>query len=125
MVTFELPSGVMGATLDLVAYRNSSGDEPFTNWLNDLDAVAAAKVTTVLLRLTHGNLSGLKSVGGGVLERSIDWGPGYRVYLGREGERLLVLLGGGTKARQQRDIATARQRWADYKLRRSSRQGKS
>lgn len=125
MVTFELPSGMMGAALDLVAYRNLSGHEPFTNWLNDLDAVAAAKVTTVLLRLAHGNLSGLKSVGGGVLERPIDWGPGYRVYLGREGERLVVLLGGGTKTRQQLDIATARQRWADYKLRRSLRQGKS
>jgi len=114
-----LPTGAADAAVELVAYRDPFGREPFTNWLNDLDAVAAAKVTTVLLRLALGNLSGLKSVGGGVLERRIDWGPGYRVYLGREGQRLVILLGGGTKARQQRDIIAARQRWADYKLHRS------
>lgn len=56
-------------------------------------------------------------MGEGVLERRIDWGPGYRIYFGREGERIVVLLAGGTKKRQQVDIERARRFWADYKLR--------
>ena len=58
----------------------------------------------------------VKSVGAGVMERRIDWGPGYRVYFGRDGDRLIVLLGGGTKKRQQ-DIEEALTRWTDYKRR--------
>jgi len=65
-----------------------------------------------------GNLSNVKGVGGGVLEYRIDWGPGDRVYLGRDGARLVILLAGGTKRRQQRDIAAAQEMWADYKRRR-------
>jgi putative addiction module killer protein len=68
--------------------------------------------------MAHGNLGDVKSVGGGVLERRVHWGAGYRVYLGRDGARLIVLLAGGTKDRQQHDIGIARARWADYKARR-------
>jgi putative addiction module killer protein len=82
-----------------------------------LDAVAAAKVTTAVRRLELGNLSNVKGVGGGVFEYRIDFGPGYRVYVGRDGEPLVILLGGGTKKRQDRDIAIARERWGDYKKR--------
>ena len=64
-----------------------------------------------------GNLSNVRGVGSGVLERRIDVGPGYRVYFGRAGDTLIVLLGGGTKARQQRDIEDARQLWLEYKRR--------
>ena len=70
-------------------------------------------------RLEQGNLSNAKSVGGGVLEYRIDFGPGYRIYFGREGEMIIILLGGGTKRRQQQDIATAHRRWNDYKRRRN------
>jgi putative addiction module killer protein len=56
-------------------------------------------------------------VGSGVLERRIDWGPGYRIYFGREGSVIVVLLSGGTKQRQARDILRARAYWADYKRR--------
>ena len=68
-------------------------------------------------RMTAGNLSDTKSVGYGVLERRIDWGPGYRMYFGRDGSTIIILLGGGTKRRQQDDIAAAQARWADYKRR--------
>ena len=61
------------------------------------------------------NLSNVKSVGEGVLECRIDFGPGYRVYFGRDGEALVILLAGGTKKRQQRDIDSARAYWRDYK----------
>ncbi len=64
-----------------------------------------------------GNLSNVKSVGGGVQECRIHTGPGYRVYFGRDGDRLVVLLGGGTKTRQQQDIDDARALWQDYKRR--------
>ena len=67
-----------------------------------------------------GNLSNAKSVGGGVLEYRIDFGPGYRIYFGRDGNALIVLLGGGTKTRQQRDIGEAVALWREY--RRSKRQ---
>ena len=72
---------------------------------------------TVLARIEAGNLSNLRGVGGGVLERRIDVGPGYRVYFGRDGDALIVLLGGGTKVRQQRDIEDARVLWEGYKRR--------
>lgn len=106
--------------LELVTYRDSEGREPFHLWFDDLDVHAAAKVAAALRRMAAGNLADAKSVGGGVLERRIDWGPGYRLYFGRDGDRLIILLAGGTKHGQQRDIAAAHQRWTDYKRRRRS-----
>lgn len=99
----------------LVAYCDDEGREPFQVWFAGLDRHAAAKVAVILTRLEQGNLSEVKSVGLGVLERRIDWGPGYRIYFGRDGESLVILLCGGTKQRQERDIAVAQERWADYK----------
>lgn len=68
-----------------------------------------------------GNLSNTKSVGDGVLEHRIHFGPGYRLYFGRDGDTLIVLLAGGTKRRQAIDIDTAKMRWSDYKTRRKDR----
>jgi putative addiction module killer protein len=68
----------------------------------------------VLTRIGSGNLSEVKGVGGGVIERRINYGPGYRVYFGRDGATVVILLGGGTKQRQQGDIETARAHWRDY-----------
>jgi putative addiction module killer protein len=65
--------------------------------------------------MEHGNLSNVKGVGEGVLECRIDFGPGYRIYFGRDGEKIIVLLTGGTKKRQQRDIDAAHAYWRDYK----------
>jgi putative addiction module killer protein len=113
MVTYELPSDVIG----IVEYLDASGRSPYAEWFDRLNAPAAAKVATAITRMAGGNLSNLKGVGGGVFECRIDFGPGYRIYLGRDGDRLVVLLGGGTKKRQQRDIADALTRWQDYKRR--------
>ena len=76
---------------------------------------------TAVARMEQGNLSNVKSVGDGVLEYRIDFGPGYRVYFGRDGAVLMILLTGGTKKRQQKDIEAARGCWADYKQRRRGR----
>lgn len=105
--------------LELRYYCNSDGESPFEDWFRDLDAAAAAKVTAALVRVEQGNLSNVKGVGAGVLEYRIDWGPGYRVYFGRDGDVLVILLTGGTKRRQQRDIETAKDLWTDYKSQRS------
>lgn len=86
-------------------------------WFQALEGVAAAKVTTAVRRLELGNFSNVKSVGAGVLEYRIDFGPGYRVYFGKDGDAIVILLGGGTKKRQDRDIAIAHERWSDYKKR--------
>lgn len=98
-------------------YVDAKGRSPFARWFGRLDARAAAKVATALIRMEQGNLSGTKGVGSGVFEYRIDFGPGYRVYFGKDGDRLIILLGGGTKKRQQKDIAAARATWATYKQR--------
>jgi|SRR5579875_1431647 len=113
MVTYKLPYDV----IEIVEYLDASGRSPYAEWFDRLNAQAAAKVATAITRMAEGNLSNVKSVGGGVLESRIDFGPGYRIYLGREGDRLVILLGGGTKKRQQRDISDALARWQDYKRR--------
>ena len=98
-------------------YIDARGGSPFARWFDRLDGRSAAKVTTALARMELGNLSSTRSVGAGVLEYRIDAGPGYRIYPARDGDALIVLLGGGTKARQQRDIETARKLWREYRRR--------
>ncbi len=104
--------------LELRYYLAADGKSPFEKWFSDLDSMAAAKVAVALARLEQGNLSNVKTVGEGVLEYRIDWGPGYRIYFGRDGNVLVILLTGGSKKRQQKDIDTAKMSWAEYKRRR-------
>lgn len=98
-------------------YIRVAGDSPFEAWFSAIDPTARAKVTVAITRWEQGNFSNVKSVGHGVLEHRIDWGPGYRVYFGRDGEALVILLTGGTKRRQQRDIEAAVEYWAEYRRR--------
>lgn len=114
MVTHVLPYDM----LELRYYLTSDGESPFEEWFAGLDAQAAAKVVVALARLEQGNLSNVKAVGEGVLEVRIHWGPGYRVYFGRDGDTLVILLTGGAKPRQQKDIERAKASWTDYKRRR-------
>ena len=103
--------------IELRGYIDGKGGEPFAKWFATLDPRAAARVTTALTRIEQGNFSNVKGVGAGVFECQIDFGPGYRVYFGKDGERIVILVGGGSKKRQSRDIAAAQERWADYKKR--------
>lgn len=103
--------------IEVREYLREDGASPYAEWFDSLNATAAAKVATALIRMEQGNLSNAKGVGAGVLEYRIDFGPGYRVYFGKDGETLVILLGGGTKKRQQRDIGTAQALWKDYKRR--------
>jgi putative addiction module killer protein len=103
--------------IDVREYLDRQGRSPYKVWFDRLNAQAAGKVATALTRLSLGNMSNVKGVGSGVFELRIDSGPGYRVYFGKDGEHLVILLGGGTKQRQQRDINTAIVKWEDYKRR--------
>lgn len=103
--------------VQILEYNDLTGRSPYKNWFDGLDAEAAAKVTAAMTRMGLGNLSNVKSVGAGVLEFRIDFGPGYRIYFGRDGSELIILVGGGSKKNQQNDIVTAKERWADYKKR--------
>lgn len=107
--------------MELREYVASDGASPFAIWFDALDAQAAAKVAVAMIRMEAGNLSNAKSVGGGVQEYRIDAGPGYRIYFGRDGATLIILLAGGTKRRQQKDIDAAQARWAEYKKRKKGK----
>ena len=103
--------------IEIREYLREDGRNPFAGWFNGLNAQAALKVNTYLTRIGNGNLSTVKGVGNGIHECVIDWGPGYRVYLGKDGDKLVILLGGGTKKRQQNDIDRAKELWKEYKKR--------
>lgn len=107
--------------MQILEYLDDEDRSPFGNWLDEIDAIAAAKVTVAMTRLSLGNISNVKGVGAGVLECRIDFGPGYRIYFGKDGEKIIILLAGGTKKRQQRDIELAQNRWKDYKARKKGR----
>jgi putative addiction module killer protein len=107
-----LPSA---SKIDIREYRDANGRNPFGEWFRRLSAEAAKKVTTALFRVSLGNFSNAKSVGSGVCELKVNFGPGYRVYFGTEEERIIVLLRGGTKQGQQNDIRVALEYWDDHK----------
>jgi putative addiction module killer protein len=102
----------------LVEYLDLEGRSEHARWFDTLNAAAAAKVAAALYQLAAGNFSNVKGVGSGVFERRIDFGPGYRVYFGKDGETLVILLGGSSKQRQATAIAGAKARWIDYRRRR-------
>lgn len=101
--------------VDVREYIDDKGRSPFADWFDGLNSQAAAKVAVAVTRLAGGNFSNVRGVGSGVFEYKIDFGPGYRVYFGKDGDRLVILLGGGMKKRQQRDIETAHANWQRYK----------
>ena len=105
--------------MQILEYLDAAGDSPYRDWFQNLNAQAAARISVALIRLELGNLSNVKGVGAGVHDYRIDFGPGYRIYFGRDGEHIVILLAGGTKSRQRNDIATAQRRWSDYKKRKS------
>jgi putative addiction module killer protein len=99
--------------VDVREYLDRQGRSRYRLWFDRLNAPAAAKVATAVTRLSLGNMSNVK----GVFELRIDFGPGHRVYFGKDGDHLIILLGGGIKQRQQRDINDAIANWEDYKRR--------
>jgi putative addiction module killer protein len=109
------------AELELRSFVERNGRVPFQIWVDHLDKRAQAKVAVALTRLSLGNRSNVKGLGGGVAELKVDFGPGYRIYFAQDGATIVVLLAGGTKKRQDEDIASAKTRWAEYKERKALR----
>lgn len=105
--------------IELLEYLTEDGQNPFRKWLEKLrDRQARAKIRVRLNRIRLGNFGDCKSVGNGISELRVPHGPGYRIYFGRQGNTVVILLHGGHKKTQPRDIALAQAYWNDY-LRRS------
>lgn len=100
---------------EVLRYQTIEGEQPFTEWLLSLkDKNIRAALRTRLDRLSGGNFGDYKRVGEGVFELRIHFGPGYRVYFGLDGEKIVILLCGGDKSSQVSDIHRAQMYWADY-----------
>lgn len=102
--------------IKLEEYLRENKISPFGRWFSTLDAQAALKVSTALVRLELGNTSNIKWFEG-LGEYRINWGPGYRIYLVQEGKRLIILLGGGEKSTQKTDIKQAKSLIAEFRAR--------
>ena len=104
--------------IELRYYQTSTGGQPFVEWMHDLkDRQARTRIEARLTRIAVGNLGEVATVGEGVMELKIDWGPGYRVYFSRLGQVIILLLCGGDKRTQQKDIERAKGYFKDYKAR--------
>ena len=104
----------MNGSFEIREYTEA-GRSPFAEWFDGLDKVTAARVNIYIRRLEAGNFGAAKSLQEGVFELRMDFGPGYRVYFVREGRTIIILLGGGSKRRQDADIAAAVARWKRYR----------
>lgn len=99
-------------------YLTKEGNAPFSKWLNQLqDTQTKGIIRARINRVRLGNFGDCRSLGEGIFEFRIDYGPGYRIYFGQEGQELVILLCGGDKSSQRRDIETAKTCWADYRSR--------
>ena len=106
---------------NLLTYVTTEDRCPFDEWLDGLkDNRAIAQIQKRLIRVGLGNLGDYKSIGGGVLELRIHFGPGFRVYFGQQGNELVILLCGGDKSSQDKDIKLAQDYWTDYEKRRKA-----
>ena len=103
------------------AYLDRRGRSPFDLWLDDLTPPVQNRIQQILSRMARGNLGDIRHLGGGIYERRADFGPGYRIYFAWDGPLLIILLGGGDKGSQRRDIRSARERWNDYQTRTNQR----
>lgn len=109
----------MHGAIEVREYLEENGRSPYKKWFDALPATIAAKVSVALLRMEMGNLSSVKWFDG-IGEFVLNTDPGYCIYFGKDGPNLIVLLGGGTKHRQQKDIDQAKELFAHYKARKKN-----
>ncbi len=101
--------------IEVIEYENDAGKNAYASLVFSLSEEARAKVLSTIALIKAGSFGDVKPVGQGVSERRINWGPGLRIYFGKDGQKLVILLGGGTKRRQDNDIKYAQDNWAEYK----------
>lgn len=113
----RIPYIVNMETVKVIAYSTGAGKEPFDEWIHSLDKTARSIVSGRILRIRDGNFGVCKPIKGfaGIYELVIDYGPGYRIYYGKKGDTIVILLVGGEKKSQIRDIEKAYRYWLDYK----------
>lgn len=105
----------MAAQYETTLYNTSNGKEPYTEWLESLDKAVSARIDARITRIEEsGNFGVCEPIGEGVFELKFDFGPGYRVYFGYKSETCLILLCGGYKKGQQKNIDKAIEYWHDY-----------
>ena len=102
------------ATFKVQEFEAEDGRSPYREWIDDVDVSVKARIQARVFRFEQGNLGDHKSLGAGVWEARFDFGPGYRLYFGKDGERIILLLFGGDKGSQRRDIRRAQEYWANY-----------
>lgn len=107
----------MQPKFNIKEYLTPDGRNPYREWLEELDRAVAARIQARVFRFEQGNLGDAKGVGEGLYEARFDFGPGYRLYFGRDGKTIVVLLCGGDKATQSKDIRRAKQLWTNYQER--------
>jgi putative addiction module killer protein len=99
----------------LIFYRNAAGNEPFSEWIDDFrDPMTRRRILQRVFRVESGNYGDYKSLKDGVSELRLDFGPGYRVYFGEDGDKIVILLCGGDKSTQTQDIERAKAHWKEY-----------
>ena len=102
----------------LKIYVTSDGRQPYSEWLRNLrDTMTVARIRTRIDRIEEGNLGQYKDLGTGLFEFKFSFGPGYRVYFAVDGDEIILLLSGGDKGSQRKDIEKAREYWTDYLMR--------
>ena len=106
--------------IELIEAVNERGNAPYAVWRESLERTVRTRGVLTVFKLAAGNYSAAKGVGG-IFELRIDFGPGYRVYFGKDGEQIILPLGGGTKLRRHRDIEDARFLWSEYKRTKSAK----
>ena len=110
----------------VLVYQTKDGQAPFNGWIDKIkDILAKARIRTQINRLRLGLLGDAKSVGNGVHELRIDTGKGYRVYFANHGQNIVILLYGGNKKTQDKDIRLSKEYWNDYKTREKSKSAES
>lgn len=100
--------------INIEFYWDREGHSPFREWYLSLDSIVADRIDARLTRIMAGNLGDHKSLKGGIHELRFFFGPGYRIYFAKDGGKVVILLAGGTKGTQPKDIRTARNYYRDY-----------
>jgi len=111
----------MSDPVEFEVYQSQNGRRPYLEWEEGLDRTTRIKIVSHLNRLRMGNFGSSKSLKGGIYEVKVQFGAGYRVYYGKRGKHLVILLCGGDKGSQKKDIKMAREYWDDYLARKQGR----
>lgn len=102
-------------SIEVINYKTRTGKEPLALWFDELEKIDQGRIFNRIAHVREGSFGDSKPVGDGVSELRMHFGPGYRIYYGKKGKTLVILLLGGKKSDQKKDIETAKRYWRDHK----------